>query len=76
MIPIEGLSGPSWIGGKPLTYSKPIIGNDTDCELVGWTLKDFGLNEAYSSSHSSPIEVKGTKEPSEVCANKYWTSLY
>ena len=35
MIPIEGLSGPLWIGGKPLTYSKPIIGDGTDCELVG-----------------------------------------
>ena len=35
MISIEGLNGPLWIGGKPLTYSKPIIGNGTDCELVG-----------------------------------------
>ena len=34
MIPIEGLSGPLWIGGKLLIYSKPIIGNDTNCELV------------------------------------------
>ena len=35
MISTEGLSGPLWIGGKSLTYSKPIIGNDIDCELVG-----------------------------------------
>ena len=35
MIPTEGLSGPLWIGGKQLTYSKPIIGNGIDCELVG-----------------------------------------
>ena len=35
MIPTEGLSGPLQIGGKPLTYSKPIIGNGTDRELVG-----------------------------------------
>ena len=35
MIQTEGLSGPLRIGGKPLTYSKPIIGNGTHCELVG-----------------------------------------
>ena len=35
MIPIEGLSGLLWISVKPLTYSKPIIGNGIDCELVG-----------------------------------------
>ena len=34
MILTEGLSGPLWIGGKPLMYLKPIIGNDTHCELV------------------------------------------
>ena len=34
------------------------------------------MNGAYSSSHSSPTGVKDTKEPSELCANKYWTSLY
>ena len=70
MIPTKGLSRLLWIGGKPLTYSKPIIGNDTHCELVGWTSKDFGPNGAYLSSHSSPIELKD-KEPSEVCANKH-----
>ena len=42
MIPTLGLNGLYWIGGKLLTYSKPIIGNDIDCELVGWTLEDFG----------------------------------
>ena len=61
MIPIEGLSGPLWIGGKHLTYLKPIIGNDTHCMLVRWTLKDFDFNRAYSSSHSLPTEVKGQK---------------
>ena len=35
MIQTEGLSGPLWIGGKPLTYSKPIIGDVIDYELVG-----------------------------------------
>ena len=29
--------------------------------LVRWTLKDFDLNRAYSSSHSLPTEVKGQK---------------
>ena len=68
MIPTLGLNGLLWIGGKPLTYSKPIIGNDADYELVGWTPKDFGLNGVYSSSHLSQNGVKGTKEPSEsVC---------
>ena len=76
MIRTEGLNRPLWIGGKPLTYLKPIIGNDTNCELMGWTLKDFGLNRAYSSSRSSLTRVKGTKEPSGVCANKYRTNLY
>ena len=71
MIPTEGLSGPLWIGGKPLTYSKPIIGNDTDYELVGLTSKGFGLNGVYSPSPTLPAGVKGTKEPSEVCVNKY-----
>ena len=33
MIPTEGLSGPLWIGGKLLMYSK--LGNGTYCELVG-----------------------------------------
>ena len=61
MIPTEDLSRPLWIGDEPLTYSKPIIGNGTNCELVGWTSKDFGPNGAYSSSHSSPTEVKGQK---------------
>ena len=28
---------------------------------MGWTLKDFGLNEAYSSSHLLLIKVKGQK---------------
>ena len=46
MIPTLGLNRPLWIGGKPLTYSKPIIGNGIDCELVGWTSKDFGPNGA------------------------------
>ena len=71
MIPTECLSGPLWIGVKPLMYSKPIIGNGINCELVGRTSKDFGPNEAYSSSQSSPTRVKGTKEPSEVSGNKY-----
>ena len=31
MIPILGLNGPLWIGGKSLIYSKPIIGNGIDC---------------------------------------------
>lgn len=35
MIPTEDLCRPLWIGGKLLMYSKPIIGNDTDCKLVG-----------------------------------------
>ena len=35
MIRTEGLNRPLWIGGKPLTYLKPIIGNDTNCELMG-----------------------------------------
>ena len=61
MILVEDLSAPLWIGGKLLTYSKPIIGNNTHCELVGWTSKDFGLNGAYSSSYSSSTEVKGPK---------------
>ena len=68
MIPIESLCGTLWIGGKLLTYSKPIIGNGIDYEFVGWTSKDFGPNGAYSSFHSSPVEVKGTKEPSEIRA--------
>ena len=66
MIPTLGLNGLLWIGGKLLMYSKLIIGNGIDYELVGWTPKDFGPNEAYSSSHSSPTKVKGTKEPN-VC---------
>ena len=33
MIPTEGLSGPLQIGGKPLTYSKPIIGNGLDPKM-------------------------------------------
>ena len=61
MIPIEGLSGPLWIGGKLLMYLKPIIGNGTHCELVGWTLKDFAPNGVYSSFYSSPTEVKGQR---------------
>ena len=28
---------------------------------MGWTLKDFGLNEAYSSSHLLLIKVKVQK---------------
>ena len=59
MIPTEGLSGPLRICGKLLMYSKPIISNGTHCELVKWTLKYFGLNEVYLSSHLSPTEVKG-----------------
>ena len=35
MIPKEGLNGHLWIGGKSLTYSKLIIGDGIDCELVG-----------------------------------------
>ena len=35
MIPTLGLNGPLWIGGKPLAYSKPIIGKGTNYELVG-----------------------------------------
>ena len=27
-------------------YSKPIIGNGTNCELVGWIPEDFGPNGA------------------------------
>ena len=61
MIPIEGLSGALWIGGESLMYSKPIIGNGTHCELMGWTSKDFGPNGAYSSSHSLLTKVKGQK---------------
>ena len=59
MILTEGLSGPLWIGGKLLMYSKPIIGNGTHCELVGWTSKIFSPNGVYLSSHLSPTEVKG-----------------
>ena len=58
MILTEGLSGPLWIGGKPLMYLKPIIGNDKHCELVRWTSKDFAPNGVYSSFYSSSIEVK------------------
>ena len=55
IIPTEGLSGPLWIGGKPLTYSKPIIGNGTHCELVGWTSKDLGPNGAFHlPTHHQP----------------------
>ena len=71
MIPTKGLNGPLWIDDKSLMYSKLIIGNGIDYELVGGTSKDFGLNGVYSSSHSSLIEVKGTKEPSEMCENMY-----
>ena len=49
MIPTMSLNGPWQIGGKLLTYSKPIVGNGKDCELVGLTLEYFGLNEEYSS---------------------------
>ena len=35
MILTDGLSGTLWIGGKPLTYLKPIIGNSKDYELEG-----------------------------------------
>ena len=31
-------------------------------------MKEFGPNGAYSSFHSSPIGVKGKKEPSEMHA--------
>ena len=31
-------------------YSKPIIGNGIDCELVGWTLKSLDLNGASTFS--------------------------
>ena len=57
MFPIEGLSGPFWIGGKLLIYLKPIIVNGTHCELVEWTSKDFEPNGVYSS----PTKVKGQK---------------
>jgi len=57
MITTDGLNGPLWIGDKLLTYSKPIIGNGTHYELVGWTSKDWSL----PSSHSSPTKVKGQK---------------
>ena len=46
MIQTMGLNRPLWIGGKLLMYSKPIIGDGTDFELVGRTPKDFSLNEA------------------------------
>ena len=59
MIPTEGLSGPLWIVGKQLMYLKPITGNGTHYELVGWTLKDFGPNGAYLSSHWPPTKLKG-----------------
>ena len=71
MIPIESLNGPLWIDGKSLTYSKPIIGNDTNCELVGWTLKDFGQNKVYSSSYLSPTMVEGQKNQVKVYAKQY-----
>ena len=35
MILTEALSGPLWIGGKPLMHLKPIIANGTHYELVG-----------------------------------------
>ena len=61
MFPIEGLSGPFWIGGKLLIYLKPIIVNGTHCELVEWTSKDFEPNGVYSS----PTKVKGQKNQVE-----------
>ena len=41
--------GPKWTivdWWKTVNVLKPIIGNDTDCELMGWTLEDFGRNGA------------------------------
>ena len=35
MIPTKGLNGPLWIDDKSLMYSKLIIGNGIDYELVG-----------------------------------------
>ena len=36
-------------------YSKAIIGDGTDCELVGWTLEDLSLNGAFDlPTHQQP----------------------
>ena len=36
-------------------YSKPILGDDTNCELVGWTSKDLGPNGAFHlPTHHQP----------------------
>ena len=54
-MPTEGLNGPLWIGGKLLTYSKPIIGTAIDCELVACTSKDLGPNEVlHLPTHHQP----------------------
>ena len=56
------------IGGKLLIYSKTIIGDDTNCELVEWISKDFGPNGSFNfpliTNHG-----KGQKNQVKVCAN-------
>ena len=46
----------------------PIIGDDMDCELVGWTSQDFGPNGAFTfpliTNHG-----KGQKNQVKVCVN-------
>ena len=46
---------PQWIGNKPLIYSKSIIGDDINCELVEWTLENLGLSGAFHlPTHHQP----------------------
>ena len=70
MLSTLGINGLQWIGGKPLMYSKPIIGDDMNCELMGWISEDFGLNGASTF----PLIIdhgKGTQEPSESVCKQY-----
>ena len=64
MIPTLGLIGPS----RTLVYSKPIVGDGMDLELVGWTSEDFGSNGA-SNFALITNHGKGQKNQVKVCAN-------
>ena len=45
-----------------------IIGDGTDCELVGWTSEDFGLNGAFTFPLTTN-HGKGQKNQVKVCVN-------
>ena len=51
-------------------YSKPIIGDGIDCELMGWTLEDFSPNGASNFPFITNLG-KAQKNQVKVCVNNF-----